>query len=159
MKRVVSTINPKTIDELKRVIAEVWNGFPHSTINDLVLSFFQRLQLVIIEKGESIQNHIRKGMSQQDFATPPVPEEVNFIDDVISIIGDDSDVELPPAPIKDSPFTKEEDETILQCYIKFGGQWKKISQMMKGRTPVQIKNRYSTVIKKKVMAKKFNFNE
>ena len=158
MKRAVSLINPKTTDELKRVIAELWNDFAQTTINDLVLSFFHRLQLVIIERGESIQRHIRKGMSQQEFVTPQAPETASFIEGLISIISDESGIELPPSPIKDSPFTNEEDQNILQCYIKFNGQWKKISRLIKGRTPEQIKNRYNTVIKKRVAHGKFTFN-
>ena len=128
MKKAVSSLFPKTAANLRRIIAEVWNSFSQQTIDDLVLSFFHRLQLVIDTKGESIQNFIQKGMSHSDFVFNQPPESAVFIENVIRIIREEDEVEILPPQIKnennmtDLPFTEEEEETILRWILKFGKQ-------------------------------------
>ena len=47
MKKCISTIKPKSLKDLREIILQVWNNIAQETINDLVASFFQRLQLVL----------------------------------------------------------------------------------------------------------------
>jgi hypothetical protein len=49
--------------------------------------------------------------------------------------------------INKDPFTKSEDELILKYYAKKGPQWKKLSLLLKGRTPTSVKNRFNTKLK------------
>ena len=63
-----------------------------------------------MEKGQSIQNHLRKGMSHQQFATSQPAETAVFINDVIKHVSKEAVINVPPTPIKDTEFTKEEDK-------------------------------------------------
>ena len=146
--------SPITTDE-EKIIFAFTRGF---TIRKIKEAFHFGTSKV----SETIKYYKRTGNvpKSQQREPPKLTSEVlaSFIEGLISIISDESGIELPPSPIKDSPFTNEEDQNILQCYIKFNGQWNKISRLIKGRTPEQIKNRYNTVIKKRVAHGKFTFN-
>ena len=54
MKQAVKKFKPTNVEELKIVIQKVWDDFPQEKINNLVISFYQRLHLIIQENGESI---------------------------------------------------------------------------------------------------------
>lgn len=75
MKKAVNSIKPKTVEDLKIIIQKVWDDFPQSKINDLVMSFYQRLHLIIQENGESIQTYIRQGLSQIPFISMPIQKD------------------------------------------------------------------------------------
>lgn len=90
MKKAVSQIKPKTVEDLKVVIQKVWDDFPQENINNLVESFYQRLHLIIGEKGESIQSYIRKGLNEMCFVSLPNFNNFDLLDDVISILQDES---------------------------------------------------------------------
>ena len=78
MKKAVSKLCPKTSNELRAIVQQVWDEYPQKRIDSQVRSFFQRLQLVILEKGESIQTQIRKGLSLRYIV-------VNKYDNIIQI--------------------------------------------------------------------------
>jgi len=44
--------------------------------------------------------------------------------------------------INNSPFTKEEDEKLVELYLKLGTKWKQIAELIPGRTESQVKNRF-----------------
>ena len=94
MKKAVNSIKPKTVEDLKIIIQKVWDDFPQSKINDLVMSFYQRLHLIIQENGESIQTYIRQGLSQIPFISMPIQKDIPILDDVISNLIDNSDTEI-----------------------------------------------------------------
>ena len=50
--------------------------------------------------------------------------------------------------INNAEFTRREDELLLELYEELGNKWRKIADMMAGRTECQIKNRYYTHLKK-----------
>lgn len=52
--------------------------------------------------------------------------------------------------IKKSGWTIEEDNLIIQLQAKFGNKWATISDMIDGRTDNQIKNRWNSVLKKRI---------
>lgn len=159
MKKAITLIKPKATAELKEVIKNVWDGFSQTKINDLVLSFFHRLRLVIMKKGESIQQHLRKGMSQQELVTSQPPETVQFIDDLITPVSEEQVIEVPPALVDSAQFTKEDDELILKYYLEFGPQWGKIAKVMPWRRAIQIKNRYHSYLKKKARSSMFALDQ
>lgn len=126
MKKAVKKFQPKNVEELKTIIQKVWDDFPQQKINDLVSSFYQRLHLVIQEKGESIQSYIRKGLSQMNLITMPLANDCPLLEDVISTLKDDTNVfndlpdlgeilDLPDDNISelDSIFSEEFNETVV----------------------------------------------
>ena len=62
MKRRIDARPKTTIDDLKRVIQEVWDELSFETINKLIDSVQQRLQLVVEKHGETIFSNELKQM-------------------------------------------------------------------------------------------------
>ena len=155
MKKAVSLINPQSKGDLKAIIQEVWDNIEMETINSLIQSFYQRLQLVMIENGNSIQNHLRNGLSNLNICLIKPPEDVDMIDDIIYYIGEENENEIPVAAHDDGPFRIEEDKMIIEKFLTFGPQWGKIAKYL-NRTSAQIKNRYNTHLKKAMLTKTFS---
>ena len=55
-----------------------------------------------------------------------------------------------------NPFTEDEDKLLLEKVKELGGQWKKIVPFFINRTVIQVKNRYSCLLRK---AKKENLSK
>ena len=155
MKKGVLLINPQSKGDLKAIIQEVWDSIEMEIINSLVQSFFQRLQLVMIENGNSIQNHLRKGLCNLNISLKKPPEDVDMIDDIIHYIGEENENEIHVATHDDGPFRIEEDKIIIEKFLTFGPQWGKIAKYL-NRTSVQIKNRYNIHLKKVMLTKTFS---
>ena len=155
MKKAVSLINPQSKEDLKAIIQEVWDNIEIETINSLVQSFYQRLQLVMIENGNSIQNHLRKGLSNLNICLTEPPEDVEIVDNLIHYVDEENEIEIPVVSHNDGPFREDEDKIIIQKFLTFGTQWGKISKYL-NRTPVQIKNRFNTHLKKVMLTKTFS---
>jgi hypothetical protein len=49
-------------------------------------------------------------------------------------------------------FTDEEDQKILELYLKYGSKWTTISKCLKGRSGDMVKNRFYSVIKNRLKA-------
>jgi len=124
MKKAVSIIKPVSIDDLRGVIKQVWDNYPMNSINNLVKSFLQRLQFVLFEKGHSIQNHLRRGISELNFPIDINPNDQYFIHDVITEISE-KQPEIPVFRNVNEPFTPEEDQLILKNFMIHGRNWKK----------------------------------
>lgn len=57
--------------------------------------------------------------------------------------------------VKNCPWTQEEDDLLEKLYLQYGPKWVKISQMIEGRTDINIKNRFLLIQRhKKRKAKK-----
>ena len=54
MKREVEKKRPKSLDELEKIVDEVWNNFPLEKIKKLCYSMKNRIQLCIKKKGKKI---------------------------------------------------------------------------------------------------------
>ena len=55
--------------------------------------------------------------------------------------------------INNSPWTEEEDKRIIKLQPEFKGKWVQMSKRFKGRTDIQLKNRWN-VLKKSLVSKK-----
>ena len=68
------------------------------------------------------------------------------MNDVISELKDKSVID----EIYDGPFTKEEDEIILQSFVRYGSKWAVIAKKFPCRSKNQIKNRFKEIQKTKI---------
>lgn len=152
LKSAVAKIKQKTIQELRQVVEQVWNEFDQESINNLVLSFFQRLILILQKEGESIQPLLRKSLNNLSIVLPEIPENTELMDDIISELLE-SIPENNQITMKKGHFSPEEDKIIITYFLRFGPKWTKIQQYLKERTPNQIKNRFRNCLMKKA-----NFN-
>ncbi len=57
-----------------------------------------------------------------------------------------------------SKFSNEEDEKIINLYLKYGSKWSYISKFFKGRTPDMIKSRFYSSLQKKIMNNLENYH-
>ena len=133
MKKAIALIKPNTKDELRKVIKQVWDNYSMDSINNLVKSFFQRLQFVIMEKGNSIQEHLRRGISVLNAPVNIDHANLFFIHDVITNLSEEQP-EIPVLQKTNEPFTHEEDQLIFKNFLIHGRNWKKIAQFITGRT-------------------------
>ena len=56
--------------------------------------------------------------------------------------------------VKRGPFTKEEDDTILEQHAIHGNKWAVISRAMPGRTDNQVKNRFNSTLRRLIASQK-----
>lgn len=61
--------------------------------------------------------------------------------------------------VKKEPWTKEEDQILLENYRGFGAKWAKFSKLIPGRPENSIKNRFHSVLKKLINSEKSEKNE
>lgn len=59
--------------------------------------------------------------------------------------------------IKRSGWTEEEDNLIIELQSKYGNKWAQIAELIEGRTDNQVKNRWNSVLKKKIASKDNHF--
>jgi transposase len=105
MKQRVKKENPKTKEELIKIIKQVWEELDQEVLNRLVLSFTRRLRLVLDVRGRSISQYISSHQHE------PKPEDAAA----------NQDFRL---------FVSEEDEAILSWVDRIGNRWKRISEIL-----------------------------
>ena len=81
-------------------------------------------------------------MCNKNFIVPNCPN-AEYWREVISEICEEEE-EL----INEGPFSKEEDQIIINSYIKLGAKWSLIAKKLKGRTSIQVKDRYISHLRK-----------
>ena len=146
MKEAVAKFQPKTINELRSVILDVWESFDQNSIDNLVASFYQRLILVIQHNGECIQPWITKDLHKLNIMLPQIEDFGNEIPNVLSILKEPIIENPVPANTK---FTKEDEKIIMDIFIKNGPKWTKMSQVLPNHTINQIKQHFRQMLKKK----------
>lgn len=144
LKRTVAASNPKTLEELKNVLQEVWNAIDQGMINRLVTSFRHRLILVARNGGKSIGHLIRRDAYLEEEDAEPIPAGMDIIED--AMVG--PLVYTEPLPEEHS-FTQEDDEFIVQRWVDIGPQWKTIAKQLKV-LPNEVKNRWLTHLKTRI---------
>lgn len=90
--------------------------------------------MIILNNGESIQSQLVRGLCNKNIIVPNCPN-AEYWRDVISEICEEEEV-----LINEGSFSKEEDQIIINCYIKLGAKWSLFAKKLKGRTSIQIKN-------------------
>ena len=119
-----------------------------------VLFISQRLQLIIIENGESIQHHFRKGLSLQNITIPRL-ENVAEVANIIAGLEHGNDHDYGIESIRNDPFTNEEDNYIMTQVGLIGLKFSKIAKNL-GRSTAQVKNRYEIIKKRAKITVSFN---
>ena len=103
---------PASRDALERAIEHEWMNLDQQTINSLVLSFHQRLKMVIRVHGKTISPYLSKGMC------------------ICRI----------PDPIDDPPplFNSDDDSQMMRLFQEYGRKWKAISRYMMSKYPPSV---------------------
>lgn len=117
MKEGVVKSQPKTIDELRSAILDVWESFDQNSIDNLVASFYQRLILVIQHNGECIQPGIKKDLNKLNIILPQIEDFGNEIPNVLSILKEQIIENAVPSNTK---FTNEDEIMIMDYFSKNG---------------------------------------
>ena len=157
MKKAIHTFQPETLTELKQVVFAVWDNIDQSVIDHLVLSFYQRLQLVIINDGASIQPYLRKELYKQNYiCTQPPNQEL-----IINVFSDRQEPVLEESvnPKNSAPFTKEEDKLLISEVLRIGPKYTQIAKKFHNRSAVDLKNRHNLLVDKKSFNIQFNIIE
>ena len=100
-------------DEMFAELQRVWKEIENETINKLVLSFYDRCQIVLHMGGESASAHLR--------ARRPVP--------------------IGPLPEIVTDWSDDEDKRLLELYAAHGDRWQQIASHL-GRDPRMVKKRF-----------------
>ena len=148
MKKAVAAIRPETPNELKNIVQQVWDNYSQEAIDSLVMSFYQRLQLVIAQAGNTIQPFLRKDLSSQNIIIQ-YPENIEHIPDVIGGLEFGPNFEYNVPVYNQAEFSQEEDEMILKNYTKGVTNYSKLAKYLQNRSPVQVKNRMKILLKRK----------
>lgn len=144
MKRILKKYRNLKKNEFIQKVLQIWDEFPQEKINSLVLSFKNRIKLVIAKNGESITEELRQGMSKLgDYNISPNPD--------ISLLKVDQIIESYDPTIDDCPvefyarrpFTIEEDIKLLNLVNQLGNKWKKMEPLFEQRTAVSLRNRWT----------------
>ena len=146
MKRILKTKKIETKAELLECINEIWEAFPQETINRLVLSFENRLRLLIQKGGQSISNILRSNINiRPAFPLGNFPDILS-IHDLLTVCDPTINDETLEFHSK-RPFTIEEVSLLLDLVKQYGRKWTKFSSFFKNRAALSLKQKYDQVIR------------
>jgi hypothetical protein len=126
LKKMVSRTNPRTVEDLETALIAAWSLIPQDTIDRLCRSFEARLALCLANEGNSISNElwrISDRAAMKDF------------------------LEASRVHVA---WTKEEDDRLLHDWLTIGPRWKLLASQWEARSAVQLKNRWYSVIRKRL---------
>ena len=131
-------------DDLVRIVQEVWNAFPQSSIDRLVLSFTGRLRMLIAKGGESISNELRSSIHNfPAFPLPNIPNKLELLD-LVTL--HDPNVNDDQILINSKrPWTPEEDALIVKLRGTLGNKWTQIASKLNQRNAASVRNRWKTL--------------
>ena len=90
------------------ILLQVWDGITVDSINKLVSSFFQRLQLVILVKGECIQEYLRNNLCLSNSVLSPFNCSSELPISLIAGLEQGKDYEYDVPYDSETPLTDEE---------------------------------------------------
>jgi len=125
-KRKLSKNSPKT-DERNKGKKHPWQPAEDAKVLELVAQYGQSWAIIASSLGNRTGKQVRD--RYLNYLRPDINEE---------------------------EFTHQEDHLLLSLYYQLGHRWSKIASFMPGRTECQVKNRYYTVIKKKLVSPENN---
>ena len=138
--------NPKTVNDLIRVLKSEWNSISMDCINNLVMSFRKRLLLVAKQKGKQIGDLIDK-YSEDDIEFEEMSDPIECIATQCKEIHDIDDT--PKVP-----FSLEEDQKLLELYTKIGPKWALIAKVFNGRKSFELRRRFVSIRGKEALQRK-----
>ena len=119
---------PTSLNELENRIQEEWDNLDQRMINSLVLSFQERLKMVLKTKGESISQYLSKHMDSTNI------NEAQYEN-------------LPHPPL----FDERSDSLMLDLFNKMGRKWTSISKRLpKPFPPQSVKYRILCLLNKEI---------
>lgn len=146
MKRILKTMKINSKIELIQKVNEIWEAFPQSSINSLVLSFHGRLRMVIADNGQSISDKLRSGIHKAPQIVLPYRNDLLGFNDLVCL--NDPDVDDQPVEFTSKrKFNDDEDILLLSLVDIHGRKWKLLSEFFVDRTPNSLKNRYNYIRK------------
>ena len=125
MKKRLKQRNIKNHQDLIKEVTEIWYSFDQFSIDRLVLSFKNRIQLLDQSKGFSIQPFVSNSNNQ-------VPEYYS----------------KQFANPNHSPWTEDEDEKVLELVNTIGHKWTVLQYYFPSRSSSSIKFRYNFLSRK-----------
>ena len=144
MKRILKTMKINSKIELIQKVNEIWEAFPQSSINSLILSFHGRLRMVIADNGQSISDKLRSGIHKAPQIVLPYRNDLLGFNDLVCL--NDPDVDDQPVEFTSKrKFNNDEDILLLSLVDIHGRKWKLLSEFFVDRTPNSLKNRYNYI--------------
>ena len=142
IKRILKNEKVTNKEELFQKVNQIWESFPQSSINRLVLGFKKRLVLLYNNEGKSINEILRKGLNNDDsdISIPNTPDLLQ-IEDIIQ----DFDPSIDDEPVEyltRRPYSVEEDLQLLNMVETVGTKWKKIEPFFENRTSNSLRTRW-----------------
>jgi hypothetical protein len=124
LKKIVSRLNPNTLDDLREHLKYAWASIPMTTINRLCGSFRKRLTMCFNNQGQSISNDLWSLADQSVLSDFALQHQGPYF-----------------------RWTEEEDNQLIDLHLLLGSNWKKLALYFENRTSESIKNRWHSVIK------------
>jgi hypothetical protein len=118
LKNIVTKQGPKTVDELKQILFQVWNSIFQTTIRGLCRSFEARLRICFDLEGASISKHLWLCCDRSALTAWELEQMTLYV-----------------------AWNAEEDSTFYRLVRTTGPKWKIISGLTPRRSACQVKNR------------------
>ena len=130
MKAKLRAMAPKTKEELKQCLLQIWNEVSLETVNKLCQSLRYRLWLVISHGGASIGPFLRHGHAEECLVFPAPGDVPLYQDMVIGLDAEDIGNQEEAEESLDRPFSPDDDRKLVELYHRFGAKWSTIAAHM-----------------------------
>lgn len=147
MKRIIKTKSINSKEDLINTVQEIWNNFPQSSIDELILSFKTRLRLVIALNGDSISDILRNGLQIDVNYVPISPAFVVPFENYLARYNpniDDHSEEI----LARRTWNPEEVKLLIDKVRVHGNKWTRLASFFDHRTPASLKRKYNQIIGK-----------
>ena len=144
MKAKLRAIGPKTKDEMKDCLLQIWDEISLETISKLCASLRYRLWLLVSHGGASIGPFLRHGHSEECVVFPSPGEVPLYEDMVIGLNSQDPASQEEAEESLDRPLSAAEDRQLVELYHQFGGKRRAIAARMWRRLE-RVKDRWRQI--------------